>query len=85
MAVSGQQDLTGTFGITDKRLTSAAQQGGMTTAFLTEDNNYGTIFDLDTRLSAINSSYWTVAMLRIHSKNDKIYALRLATADAAGI
>lgn len=85
MAVSGMQDLTGTFGFTDSRLATAAQEAGMTTAFLTEDNNYGNLFDLDTRLIAINPTYWTTAMLRTHSKNDKVYALRLATTDAAGI
>lgn len=85
MAVSGSLDLSATFGFTDSRLSTAAQQAGMTTAFLTEDNNYGNMFDIDTRLSAINAGYWTVAMLRAHSKNDKIYALRLATADSAGI
>lgn len=85
MALSGVLDNDGQFGFTDARLGAAATSGGSTTAYLTEDNNYGNTFDLDTRLQAIDGTTYTQAFLRTMTKNDKVYALRIKTADAAGI
>ncbi len=81
MAVSGVADLTANFGFSDKRL----NLGYRVATQLTEENNYSNINDLDTRLSAINAGYYTVARLQQMSKNDKVYALRVLTADAGGI
>lgn len=90
MANSLMHDIDGSFGLTDCRAsvavsTGAGAQGGRTTATLTEDNNYSNINDLDTRLQAIDGTTYTQAYLRTMTKNDKVYALRLLTADAAGV
>ncbi len=81
MAVSGMADLTANNNVVDCRLNTgvriATQQ--------TEENNYSNINDLDTRLSAIDATTYTVTYLRMLTKNDKLYALRLATADVAGV
>ncbi len=81
MAVSGMADLTGSEDVVDARLSL----GYRTATLATEQNNYGNINDLDTRLSAIDATTYTVAYLRTLNKNDKMYALRLATADVAGV
>lgn len=84
MALSGNLDIDAV-PFTDARLSTAAQQSGMTTSFLTEDNNYQNTFDLDTRLQAIDATTYTQSFLRTMNKNDKVYALRVKTADVAGI
>lgn len=83
MALSGQGDLTGSHNVTDASL--ATTKGVRFSTLMVEDNNYSNTFDLDTRLQAINGSYYTQAMLCTMSKNDKVYALRVNTADASGI
>jgi hypothetical protein len=89
MAVSGVLDLDANFGFTSAVVTGAKDatkgDGGRISTLTTEDNSYSNINDLDTRLSTIDSTTYTVAYLRTLTKNDKVYALRLATADVAGV
>lgn len=80
MAVSGVASLDGSFGLVDARL----NLGYRVATPMVEDDNYTTINDLDTRLSALDAGTYTVAYLRILTKNDKIYALRLLR-DAASV
>ena len=47
-------------------------------------NNYDNVTDLRTRLTAISGTTYTAARLDAMSKNDMVYALRVAD-DAAGI
>lgn len=75
MAVSDMLDLDGSFGLTDVLLTTHKGTRGSTK--LVEDDNYGNIFDLDTRLNALDGTTYSVAMLRTMTKNDKVYALRV--------
>lgn len=89
MANSLNLDLDANFGFTSATVAgvkdSAKGDGGRVTTLLTEDNNYGNTNDLDTRLQAIDGTTYTQAYLRTLNKNDKVYALRLATADVAGV
>jgi hypothetical protein len=69
-------------GVTDKR----AGRGNITaTSILAEAANMDTIEDLKVRLAAINGTSYTAARMRSMTYNDLVYALRLASADAAGI
>jgi hypothetical protein len=67
-------------GIVDKRRNSRTQ----TAANLGTPANYVSVSALKTRLTAINAGYWTTARLNLYTKNDLLYALRLAD-DSAGV
>ena len=73
-------EVENSFGFVDKR----RSRGETGATALVEDNNYTNVFDLRTRLAAINAGYFTAAQLDRMTKNDMIYALRVAS-DAAGI
>lgn len=66
-------------GFVDKR-----RGGNLRAAGVTTPANYVTEAAIDARLTAINAAYWTATRLAQSTRNDKIYALRLAD-DAAGI
>jgi hypothetical protein len=85
MALSLLGGTDGSFGLTDCTLAGAPNYGLRLATTMVEDNNYETVNDLDTRLQAIDGTTYTQTYLRTLSKNDKMYALRLATADAATI
>ena len=52
---------------------------------LSEAANYTTISALKTRLTALKPSVYTAAKMRTMTTNDLQYALRVESADAAGI
>lgn len=52
---------------------------------LTEAANYPSVAAMKTRLAAIKPSAYTTARLNSMTVNDLQYALRLETADSAGI
>lgn len=52
---------------------------------LTEVTNAGTVAALKARLTALNGTSYTAARLNSMTKNDMLYALRVESADAAGI
>ena len=83
MSNSLNLDMTANFGFTDASVASTA--GGRVATLLAEDNSYGNMSDLDTRLQIMSGSTYTQAYLRTLNKNDKVYALRLASADVAGV
>jgi hypothetical protein len=74
-------DISSAFDFTDVR----AGRGYTGASGITEQNNYENIADLKARLTAINATSYSAARLAQMTKNDMVYALRLATADAAGI
>lgn len=47
-------------------------------------SNYASVAGLRARLTAVNAAYYTTARLNLMTKNDMVYAVRLAD-DAAGI
>lgn len=67
-------------GFVDKR--RGRDQG---TPALTESANYQTVSNLKARLTALNPTAYTAARLNSMTVNDMVYALRLASADSAGI
>jgi hypothetical protein len=85
-------DLDATYGFMDKRMA----RGWTATTSLAEQANYDSVADLRTRLTALNAGYFggtpslnsllpaTGTRLDIMTKNDLVYALRLAS-DSAGI
>lgn len=52
---------------------------------LTEAANYGQVSTLKSRLTAISATKYSAARLATMTVNDMVYALRLETADSAGI
>lgn len=66
-------------GFVDKRRTPNAQTSPVGTPA-----NYANEAAMDTRLAAINGTYYTAARLAGMTHNDKVYAIRLSD-DAAGI
>ena len=52
---------------------------------LTEANNYDTIPELKARLTALAPTKYSATQLAKMSTNDLVYALRLESADSAGI
>jgi hypothetical protein len=77
-------DLTlgNTADVTDKR----AGRGNTTaTSIIAEIGNYDTIADIKARLTALNATSYTAARMQTMTYNDLVYALRIASADAAGI
>lgn len=74
-------------GYVDKRRTFGDlghANGNPTAAGSGDASNYASVAGLRARLTAINSTYWTAARLDQSTKNDLVYAVRLAD-DAAGI
>ncbi len=74
-------DLTSTFDFVDNR-TGRGYSGS--TSSLVEQNNYDSIAELKTRLTALAASSYTAARLNTMTKNDMVYALRTLQ-DAAGM
>lgn len=66
-------------GFVDKRRTATTTDTGLGAPV-----NYTSVSALRTRLAAINGAYFTSARLDQMTKNDMVYALRLAD-DAAGV
>lgn len=52
---------------------------------LAEANNLTSVATLKARLTALNATSYTAARLANMTVNDMVYALRLASADSAGI
>lgn len=52
---------------------------------LAELANYATVSTMKARLAALNGTSYTAARLATMTDNDLVYALRVASADAAGI
>lgn len=50
-----------------------------------EQNNMDSVSELRTRLTALSASTFTAARLDAMTVNDMLYALRVHSADAAGI
>lgn len=75
-------DINNPFTVVDKRTGRGNTTG---TNILAEWANMETVADMKTRLAAINGTSYTAARLATMTKNDLIYALRVASADAAGI
>lgn len=66
---------------TDKR----QGRGWSGASSLAEQNNYDNVTDMRTRLTALSATSYTSARLDAMTKNDMVYALRVASADSAGI
>lgn len=66
-------------GFVDKRRTQAS-----TASPLATPGEYLSVDQLRTRLAAIDGAYFTAARLNNMTKNDMVYAVRLAD-DAAGV
>lgn len=75
-------DINDPFGVVDKR-----KGRGNTTAthHLAEANNMTTIAGMKARLTALNPTSFTAARMATMTENDLVYALRVASADSAGI
>lgn len=58
---------------------------GLTGADVLAETSYGNIAAMKARLTALNSTAYTPARLNTMTDNDTTYALRLASADNAGI
>jgi len=52
---------------------------------LTEEANYSKVSTLKARLTALKPSQYTAAKLNNMTVNDMVYALRVESADSAGI
>jgi hypothetical protein len=52
---------------------------------MAEQNNYDYVYELRARLAALSASTFTAARLDAMTVNDMVYALRLHSADAAGV
>ena len=76
-----QLDVNDPMGIVDKRR-GRGTSGAHT---LAEVNNMTSVSALRTRLTALNATSYTPARLDAMTENDMVYALRLASADSAGI
>jgi hypothetical protein len=71
----------GNNGFVDKRQ-GRGQTGAPVQA---EQANFASISTMKTRLAALAAGSYTTARLNTMSDNDLVYALRVASADAAGI
>lgn len=74
-------DINNPLGVTDKR----AGRGSTGANTLAEYANMGSVAAMKTRLQAIDATYFTTARLNNMTENDLVYALRLRSADSAGI
>ena len=52
---------------------------------IAEANNMDTVGELKARLTALNATSYSAARLASMTVNDMVYALRVASGDAAGI
>lgn len=68
------------FGFTDKR-----RGRDQSSPALSESANYQSVSTLKARLTALAPTSYTAARLNNMTVNDMVYALRLASADSAGI
>lgn len=68
------------FGFVDKRRTR--DDGSLV---LAEANSYDAVSDMRTRLNTLSATSYTNARLDAMTVNDMVYALRVASSDAAGI
>lgn len=76
-------------GYVDKRRNNRGQDlgnanGNPVSAGAGDASNYASVAGLRARLTAVNATYYTAARLESMTKNDMVYAVRLAD-DAAGI
>lgn len=74
-------DISDPTGVVDKR----RGRGTTSTQPMAEISNTLSISQLKTRLTALSPTSYTAARLATMSKNDMVYALRVASADSAGI
>lgn len=75
-------DINDPFGLVDKR----RGRGTTTTSHqLAEASNLTTVAAMKARLTALNPTTYTSARLATMTENDLIYAIRVASADSAGI
>lgn len=74
-------DIEDPFGLVDKRR-GRGTSGAHT---LAEANNLTSVSAMKTRLTAINATKYSAARLASMTKNDMEYAIRLETADSAGV
>lgn len=74
-------DINNPIGVIDKRV----GRGSTGANGLAEYANLGSIAGMRTRLAAIDGTYFTAARLDLMTENDMVYALRVRSADAAGI
>lgn len=74
-------DINDPLGLVDKRR-GRGTSGAHT---LAEVNNATSINALRTRLAALSGTTFTAARLDAMTENDMLYALRLHTADSAGV
>jgi hypothetical protein len=58
---------------------------GAATTVLVEDANLKDVTSMKARLTALNAGYYTAARLSQMTINDMVYAIRLGTAESAGI
>jgi hypothetical protein len=75
-------DINNPLGFVDKR---AGRGNTTSTNQVAEYANYATIAAKKARLTALNATSYTAARMATMSENDLDYALRLASADVAGI
>lgn len=76
-------------GYVDKRRNNKGQDAGNTNgnpvaAGTSDASNYASVAGLRARLAAVNGTYYTATRLNLMTKNDMVYAVRLAD-DAAGV
>ena len=74
-------DISDPTGVKDKR----RGRGTTSTQPMAEINNTQSISQLKTRLAALNGTSYSATRLATMTKNDMLYALRIASADSAGI
>jgi hypothetical protein len=74
-------DIENPYGYQDKRI-GRGTTGSHSAA---ESNNMDSISEMKARLTALNAGYFTAARMNSMTKNDLLYALRLGSADSAGI
>lgn len=74
-------DLLANQGLTDKRI----GRGTTASTPLVEIANMEDIDALKTRLAALDGTSYTTARMNNMTRNDLLYALRVASSDAAGI
>lgn len=75
-------DINDPFGVVDKR---KGRGNTTSTHHLAEANNMTTIAGMKARLTALAPSSFTAARMATMTENDLVYALRVASGDAAGI
>lgn len=82
MAQTNKNVNLGHFNVIDKRKVVGGSTSPLSTATYAASQDMSTI---DAALAAQNGTYWTTARLDATCLTDKLYALRLGSADAAGI